>query len=67
MTDSTEPRQEPESPVPECKPEGGGAVAPCEVDEGGAVVGFNFTPANSAHDKAALARYLEQWRARRPG
>ena len=43
------------------------AAPPCEVDAGGAVVGYNPRPANSAHDKAALARYMEQWRARRQG
>lgn len=48
-------------------PAGGGAASPCEVDAGGAVVGYNPRPANSAHDKAALARYMEQWRARRHG
>ena len=71
MTEPTGSPDEPGKTPPEgsanAAPAGDGAASPCEVDAGGAVVGYNPRPANSAHDKAALARYMEQWRARRQG
>ena len=77
----TEPMTEPitqqtgapeEQPKPAAKPEEVRGEAPrsterCKVDEGGALVGFNPRPANTPNDEAALARYMEQWRARRHG
>ncbi len=71
MTEQTLPAEAEQKPASESgasSPAAGDAgPARSGVDEGGAVVGYNPRPANSAHDKAALARYMEQWRARRQG
>jgi hypothetical protein len=58
--------EQPTPPVEEAKPEAA-QTRSVPVDGGGAVVGYNPRPANSTHDRAALARFLEQWKARRRG
>jgi hypothetical protein len=40
---------------------------PVATDASGALPGFNPHPANTEHDRAALAAYMERWRAYRRG